>query len=339
MKFDLPPLICDYLCQRALADRRPAYLHLDRTGTVLAAGGDLTNYQAASLQVGAPVSTIFDFMVGLLPLEDDACHLACLQPRAGACIDAHIIPESGGYWLLLLDTSEEEHRRQVMQQHANELALLRETQARHLSDGNGVGAGMEGFALPFEPSGERRDIAVVAVGLRGMDAEVATASPAVHLEQLDHHRRRLTAHFQARAGVLYRQSGDLLMFFFGLVPAPAPKEEQALKTLLPILQDVWWASSAKQGDGLAHMRPALGVASGPAIVGRDETPGAVCLQAVGVPLQAAKALRRRAQPGEVLIDRATFEKSGALQDRFDRRPSAEGPGAARVYAYRKKMLT
>ncbi|MDJ0667331.1 MAG: hypothetical protein QNJ61_08635 [Desulfobacterales bacterium] len=339
MKIDLPPLICDYLCHRALVDRHPAYLHLDRQGTVLAAGGDLANYRVEPLQTGAPVSTVFDFMEGLLPLEDDACHLECLQPQAGACIDAHIIPESGGYWLLLLDTSEEEQRRQAMQQKANELALLREAQARQLSGGNASTANVERLALPFEAAGERKDLAVLAVGLRGAAAAASTAAPAVYLEQLFLLRRRLAAHFQARAGVLYRQTGDLLMVFFGLLTAATAKEEQALKALMPILQDEWGAAPEKQLGAGTRLRPALGLASGPAIVGLDQTPGAAGLQAVGAPLQAADLLQQRAQPGELLIDQTIFEKAGALQDRFDALPADSVPGTGRVYTYRKKTLT
>lgn len=339
MKIDLPPPICDYLCQRALVDRRPAYLHLDRKGTVLEARGDLANYRAESLQVGAPVSAVFDFMEGLLPLEDDACHLECLQPLAGACIDAHIIPESDGYGLLLLDTSEEEHRRRAMQQKANELALLREAQARHLSGGNGARAGADLFAPPFDPAGEWKDIAALAVGLRGGDAPAPTIAPAAYLERLYFLRNRLKAHFQAQAGVLYRQSGDLLMILFGLVPVAAAKEDQALNALLPILQDAWCVAPEKTSPSGDDLRPALGLASGPAIVGLDDTPGATRLQAVGAPLRAADLLQRRVQPGELLIDQATFEKAGALQDRFYALPADSVQGAGRVYAYRKKTLT
>ncbi|MGD9251982.1 MAG: hypothetical protein PVG19_12185 [Desulfobacterales bacterium] len=340
MKTDLPPLICDYLCHKALVDRRPAYLHLDREGILLDARGDLANYRAESLEVGATVSAVFDFMEGLLPLEDDACHLECLQPEAGACVDAHIIPESGGScWLLLLDASAEEHRLQAMQQKANELVLLREAQARRLSGGNRAAADADLFAPPFEPAGEYKDVAVLAVGLRGGDAATTTAAPAAYLKRLYRLRRRLTAHFQAQAGVLYRQSGDLLMFLFGLLPAAATKELQALHALLPILQDAGYVAPEKRSPSGDDLQPALGLTSGQAIVGLDDTPGAAGLQAVGAPLRAADLLQQRAQPGELLIDQAIFENAGALQDRFYALPADSVQGAGRVYAYRRKTLS
>ena len=139
--------------------------------------------------------------------------------------------------------------------------------------------------------------------------------------------------------MLYRQSGDLLTVLFGLVPAVAAKEDQALNAIWPILGN---ARRTPPEDPLttgAGLRPALGVASGAAIVGLDEATGAVCLQAVGAPLQVADELQRRAQPGEVLIDQATFEKAGALQDRFAALPDTSAQDAGRVYAYRKKTPT
>ncbi len=339
MKIDLPPLVCDYLCHKALVDRRPACLHLDRKGILLDARGDLANYRAESLEVGVPVSAVFDFMEGLLPLEDDACHLECLQPQAGACIDAHIIPEAGGYWLLLLDTSAEEDRLQALQQKANELALLREAQARRLSGGNEATAGADLFAPPFEPAGECKDIAVLAIGLRGGEAAATTAAPADYLKRLYRLQHRLAAHLKTQGGVVYRQSGDLLMVLFGLVPAAEAKEEQALNALLPIMQEAWCVASEKRSQPGDDLRPALGLACGQVILGLDDTPGAAGLQAVGAPLQAADLLLQRAQPGELLIEQAIFEKAGALQDRFYTLPADSVQGAGRVYAYRKKTLT
>jgi class 3 adenylate cyclase len=332
-------VICDYLCHKALADRRPAYMRLDPEGIVLAAGGDLTNYRVESLPTGVPISVVFDFMEGLLPLEDDACHLACLQPQAGACIDAHIIPESPGYWLLLLDTSAEERRLQEMQQKAHELALLRETQARRLS---GKADGTTDAALlapPFEPAGERKDIVVIAVGLRWVDATDPAAAPAAYLEQLDLLRRRLAAHFQAQAGVLYRQSGDFLMVLYGLIPSPTAKEEQALNALLPILHDTRCQGSGKHLTCGTNLRPALGMASGPAIVGLDDAPGAARLQVVGTPLQVAVELQRQAAPGQVLLDRATFENADGLQNRFRPLAGNEARDETHLYTYRRVPRT
>ena len=333
MKTDLPPVICNYLCHRALAGRRPAYMRLDRRGTVLAADGDLANYRAKTLQTGEPISAVFDFMEGLLPLGDDACHLACLQPRAGDCIDAHIIPEAQGYWLLLLDTSEEERRRQEMQQKANELALLREAQARQLSDTAGAATGVDILAPPFEPAGARQDVTIVTVGLRGVDAAEPAAAPAAYLGQLDRLRRRLAAHFQSQSGVLYRQSGDLMVVLFGLMPTETPKEKQALGAILPILQH---ARSETPG---ADLQLALGVASGSIIVGLDPTSGASRLHAVGGPLREADELQRQAAPGQVLIDCTTFKNAGTLQNRFYRLLADEAPGGNCVYAHPRKTTT
>ena len=51
---DLPPVICDYLCRRSLAHRRPAYLRLDQAGIIRDGGGDLAYHDLVPLAEGRP---------------------------------------------------------------------------------------------------------------------------------------------------------------------------------------------------------------------------------------------------------------------------------------------
>ncbi|MDJ0876864.1 MAG: hypothetical protein QNJ02_16455, partial [Desulfobacterales bacterium] len=261
---DLPPIIRDYLCRRALAHRHPVYLHLDRTGNIRDGGGHLAHYDLDPLAVGQPVSAVLDFMEGLLPLEDDACHLGCLQPQADVCLDAHIIPDEKAYWLLLLDTREEERQRRAMQQKANELVLMREAQARLLT-AEASAAAAQLPAVNFEPQGDRKRVAVLAAGLRLAVEAARDTPPAALLDQLARQGRKVAAGLQAEAGLLHQHTSTNLIAIFGLVPTQADSSEQALAAALSLQRDF---SAGHHGHGAVAgsiLPPAIGVTTGMAV--------------------------------------------------------------------------
>ncbi len=313
---DLPPIIRDYLCRRALAHRQPVYLHLDRTGNIRDGGGHLAHYDLDPLAVNQPVSAVLDFMEGILPLEDDACHLGCLQPQADVCLDAHIIPDEKAYWLLLLDTREEERQRRAMQQKANELALVREAQARLLT----TEASPAAARLPtvnFDPQGDRKQVSVLVAGLRLAAGAARDTPPAALLDQLARRGRKVAAGLQAEAGLLHAHTSTTVIAIFGLVPTQADSSEQALAAALNLQRDF---SSGHHGHGPVAgsiLPPAIGVTTGMAVVGLEAGSDAGRLHAIGPPLQAASRLMRSAQPGQVLTDVSSFTASGDLQVRFE----------------------
>ncbi len=331
---DLPPIICEYLCRRALAHRYPVYLYLDQTGTIRDGGGHLAHYDLDPLAVGQPVSTVLDFMEGMLPLEDDACHLGCLQPQADVCIDAHIIPDAKACWLLLLDTREEERQRRAMQQKANELALVREAQARLLTAAESPGAA-DRPAVNFDPQGDRRRVSVLVADLRLEAGAARDAPPAALLDQLARLRRKVTAGLHAEAGLLHARTSTTVIALFGLVPAQADASEQALAAALSLQRDF---SPGRSPDGAAAasiLPPAIGVATGTAVIGLEAGTDAVRLHAVGPPLQAASRLMRSAQPGQVLTDASSFMAAGRLQEDFAPLPGHRTVPTEPVYADRR----
>jgi class 3 adenylate cyclase len=329
MEMDLPPILCDYMCRRMLAEHQPAYLHLDHRGRVLSGGGHLKAHRLEPLTLGEPVSTICDFMEGMLPLEDDACHLGCLQPQADACIDAHIIPDGSNYWLLLLDMRKEERKVQAMQQQANELALLREAQA---DQGDWPVDAAPGLAQ----GGARLVVAALAGGIRLASDEASKGSPVGLLDRLGLFRRRLEALLRAEAGLICARRSDLLMALFGLRRAKSEAVRQSLDAALRILQDAACHFRDPQEPQREAVYAALGVATGSAVVGFETGPGAAGLQAVGEPIQLAFRLQQQAAAGQVLIDQTTFDAAGARQIKFQPLPAGKGDRQDPIYAYQRK---
>ncbi len=311
----LPPAIGDYLCRRSLARRRPAYLRLDQAGIIRDGGGDLAYHDLVPLAVGQSVSTVLDFMEGLLPIDDDTCHLGCLQPQADLCIDVHIIPEDEALWVLLLDTREEERQRRSMQQKANELALMQERQARAPVSV----ASVEAPPLPglkFNPRGDRREVSVLAAELRlRAEAEDRLAPPDL-LEGLAAMRRRMVAGLRGDAGFLHSQTSNALVALFGLLPARGGPSEQALSAALDLLRRLVPPDDPGAVTG-SLLPPAMVVTTGTAVVALETGPAVPYLQAVGPPLQAASRLLPVALPGHILTDAASFRAAVRLQAHFE----------------------
>ncbi len=311
---DLPPVICDYLCRRSLAHRRPAYLRLDQTGTIRDGGGHLVFHDLAPLAVGQSVSVVLDFMEGLRPLDDATCHLGCLQPQADLCIDVHIIPDRDAHWLLLLDTREEERQRRALQQKANELALVRESQARVRAPKTPA-AGAVRPGVNFNPRGERREIAVLAAELRlAAEAENKTA-PVALFERLATMQRRMVTGLHAGAGLVHSQTSSTLVAVFGLLPAHDGPSEQALSAALN-LQRRFGPANGSDATAEGLLTPAMVVTTGKAVVALEADAAAVQLQAVGPPLQAAWQLLPAALPGRIVTDGPSFRAAGVLKAHF-----------------------
>ncbi|MGD9096756.1 MAG: hypothetical protein PVF97_01645 [Desulfobacterales bacterium] len=312
---DLPPVICDYLCRRSLAHRHPAFLRLDQAGNVCDGGGDLAFHSLTPLAVGQPVSAILDFMEGLLPLDDDTCHLGCLQPQADACIDVHIIPERQDHWILLLDTRAEERQRRAMQQKANELALVRESQAQ-APEPKASAAGLEMPGVNFAPRGDRCLVAVLAAELRLTAGAEEKASPVDLIHRLTAMQRRMVAGVQADAGLVHSQAGDTLVAIFGLLPAHGGPSEQAIAAAIKLQR----RSGRTDGFGPSAdclPSPAVVVTTGTAIVALETAATTVHLLAMGPPLQAASQLLPTALPGRILTDANSFGAAGPLQAHFE----------------------
>ncbi|MDJ0803327.1 MAG: hypothetical protein QNI89_04665 [Desulfobacterales bacterium] len=310
---DLPQTICDYLCRRSLDQRRPAYLRLDQDGTIRDGGGNLDFHDLDPLAVGQPISAVLDFMEGLLPFDEDTCHLGCLQPQADLCIDVHIIPDNNAHWLLLLDTHKEERQRRAMQQKANELALVREAQARVLTP-KAFTAAQRLPDVNFDPRGERREVSVLAAEFRLAATTAGHASPAAIFERLATTQRRMVAGVQADAGLVHSQTDTTLVALFGLLPALGAPSGQALSAAFSLQRQL---DAAASDTAVGLLPPAMVVTTGTAVVALETGSAAVHLQAVGPPLQTAAHLLPVALPGRILTDAASFRAAGLMQADFE----------------------
>ncbi len=121
-------------------DRYAAWCVLDRSGTVSVQGGDWQRFGQQNPVVGRLCTDSFAALVGLLPLTE-ALFLRSIELGGPYVADLHVVPESNGYFVCLLDSTDRTEQQQRIQQQGNELALLHSDLARQMLEQGRAGLG------------------------------------------------------------------------------------------------------------------------------------------------------------------------------------------------------
>jgi signal transduction histidine kinase len=112
---------------------------VDKAGRLCAWGGHLSTYGITHLRKGRPVSRSIYLLEGLLPPDESPLYLPCVETPSGIFADIHIFPAGDRDWVLLLDATDDEVQRRLLQQKGNEFSLLQEKQAKRFGHDTGAG--------------------------------------------------------------------------------------------------------------------------------------------------------------------------------------------------------
>ncbi|HHW15547.1 MAG TPA: adenylate/guanylate cyclase domain-containing protein, partial [Firmicutes bacterium] len=184
---------------------------------------------------------------------------------------------------------------------------------------------------PDRPSlaGERVRLAVLFADLRGFTAFSAGCPPEEAVETLNAYLRIMVEAVQAQRGTVDKFLGDGIMAFFGApLPSgnPSAAALEAARDLLARTTDLGQKLAA---DGRAALQVGIGLASGEALVGSVGTDTRSDYTAIGNPVNLASRLESLAQPGEILMDAATWAEAGGGEN--------DGPDGASG-SWRREML-
>ena len=128
---ELPPLVIGYLQGTYLEQARPFCALLDENYRLVGKWGEADWCGFDEATVGTDVRDIAPFLVGI-PL-DEKLAFDFLELPGGAIVSAHIIPQHGETYVLILDVHGNHASVQSQQQAVNELRLLQSRQQRLIS--------------------------------------------------------------------------------------------------------------------------------------------------------------------------------------------------------------
>jgi len=313
---DFPPPIVDYMCAHLWRDKRPAYFLMDRQGRVLDWGGALDALRMAPPKSGQDIADTLLFMEGLLPLDEPSLRLQCVKMKPDISVDAHLFRIPEGYGLLLVDATCKEADLARFQQKAHELLLLREKHAKIIDKHLGKGLAEQVLGLDLRKPGERRSITILLADIRSFRPYAKRRDPWRAFQVLHGYLSAMIHAVVDEGGVVDKIIGDGVMAIFGILPSSLSPAVQSLNTASRILENIESLVQERAGMDGERLHVGIGVASGEVVMGILAVGERQTLNVIGDCVNVATCLENRALPGQVIIDRATFDGAGPFQKEF-----------------------
>src|ERR1051325_6343105 len=119
----LPTPISEFMLKLNVDTRSPAYLLVNKNGSLSEWGGDLAAYGMEDLRKDQPVGEQVFFLEGMLPLDTSPLFLPYMKTDSGLSADIYLFTGEEGTWVLLMDATWEARKRKAIQQKANDLSL------------------------------------------------------------------------------------------------------------------------------------------------------------------------------------------------------------------------
>lgn len=318
---EIPRPVLEYIYERIIRDRSPAFLLLGPDGCLRDWAGSPEKYGIGDLEKGKPAEDYADVLSGFFPFDEEQTTLSCVRTGNGVYADIHILRKEKGYWVIFLDVSHEEEWQRVLQQKINDMTLLRDRYLKLMEQHLGKeGAGrliQAGFREPEEIAAS-----VLVADIRG---RTQGAGRRAH-EVFDLLNAYMTAVIQPvtdEGGWVAHIAGNRITALFGISASlpGIPSSVQAVSACFRII-----AGICSLGENISEL--GIGVATGPVLWGITGSPERKALSIIGPGVGRAAFLGTEARLHEILIDRNTFLGIGELQGRFAktrlRKKSAEG---------------
>lgn len=314
-----PKPIFNYLKLFFYEKYHPAYIELDPSGVVIDFGGELDRFGLKDLQKGRKLDEQKDLFFGLLPHEGEPFILPFMETGTGTPADIHIFKSESSTWVLYLDTTVEKDQMALLQQKGNELAMLRDRQAKILDQylGKEITKDIVAGALDIKEEGDRKELTVLFADIRGFTPLSETLDPAIVFNVLNIYLRAMIQSILQEGGFIDKIIGDAVMGLFGIMVSADSPPNQALKTAFKMLNRIREINKVRQKDQRVCLNIGIGIATGEAVIGILGAHERKAFSAIGHHVNLAARLESEARPGEILIDETTYKKATVFTQKFE----------------------
>lgn len=174
--------------------------------------------------------------------------------------------------------------------------------------GESVASRILGEASPLEIPAEERAVTVLALGLRGLSTVESGLAPGEALRAINEYFAPVIDALVDRAGSVVQLCGPRLVAVWGF-PSPIKEPERAaIKAALAARAAARQEGRRQTAIGGMVLDPCVGIASGRAVGGNLGSARRVTYTVSGGAVELATLIEAQAQPGEILVNEAAFDK-------------------------------
>jgi class 3 adenylate cyclase len=155
--------------------------------------------------------------------------------------------------------------------------------------------------------------------IRGFTTFSEKSRPEDVFEALNFYLSAMIPAVLGEHGILDKIIGDEIMVIFGILPGTGNAPEQAVRAALKILFEVKKLNHLRELDDLPRLHVGVGVASGPVALGVLGSRHRKSITVIGNHVNLAARLQGQAGPGQLIVDRDTFNRLGNFQRLFTER--------------------
>lgn len=168
--------------------------------------------------------------------------------------------------------------------------------------------------------GERRDIAVLFVDIRGFTAMSERLAPEQVVEILNEYLNLTSQAVFRNQGTLDKFIGDATMAVFNAPVALEDYSYKAVASALDMMREAKELENCQKEKYGNSVQFGIGINCGPAIVGNIGSERRMDYTAIGDTVNTAARLEGSAAPGEILISQAVYE---TVKERIEAEPVGE----------------
>ncbi len=192
-----------------------------------------------------------------------------------------------------------------------------------------------GGELQLEKNGQRRDVTLLFVGIRGFAARAEQSSPEAMIGLLNRFHAAAALAIQNSGGAVDKYVGDGLMATFGLPQAlPAP-QRNALEAAQNLLLRIDALNAELEAEGVEPLKVGIGIHSGDVLAGyvgsRQRREFSVIGNAVGIASQLEAITKKYAYP--VVCSHAVAAAVGFAGGLVDLGAPADTPDAPHLWGW------
>jgi adenylate cyclase len=252
--------------------------------------------------------------------------------------DVHIIRHGSRHWVLFLAITAEELLHLHLFEEATGDTILRNKHAKMLDQylGKELVKALDEGAISICESGERREVSILFVDIRGFTAFSESNPPEVVFATLNRYLDAMIPPLIEESAVMDKIMGDAVMGVFGILTMAVSPPHQAVVAGMKILSAVRDLNRQLFNEGKPVLEVGIGISTGPVAVGILGSTARKSFSVVGHHVNLAARLQENADPLEILVDENTFQEIVAYQKGFQETTiSLKGlADQVKVFAYR-----